>query len=607
MSVLFSTASVILVALGLSIALRRQVEVLLPVTISSILLIGWIGGYLVPVVAFRPALWAAGVTALGYCITNRSQLVTRLSPGLAIFSLLAIAAYALSRGLLLLSWDEFSHWGQVVRFLLGSGRYPSTGDILFDGYPFGTAIWQILIGGNSEQNWIFAQTFLKLGGLAVLFTHIGWNRPHVYLPLAVVIVALLHLFVGLGGIGDILIDAPLAVFAGASLAIYFLSGRDTGSILFAALVAAPLPLFKDIGLVISLFVSGVILMDRLIDRLVFAERWHWPAFIASLLPAFLAYLVNRVRITFLGPTEGFNFSLSPSSILQGVAQDGFGQRFSQTMTTLGEAAGGWSFAYPGYDLKTVLLSAAALLFMATLLQTKRGVAGPITFGVVAMAGFCLYVGLLIILYLFSFSAYEGVRLASFQRYTNTFLLPIFIVGVAFLLRGGQKPVHEAARSGALIILMVFAGLGLLVQIPTVLDPSSNASFAVRASVDDIVREAPSSIAAGASTYVLWNGTNGEHYYMTMYSLTPSPVSRGCFSLGQPRHEGDVWSCDVDQNWFRDQLAAFDYVMLGSVDPEFSERFGDLFAVAPQRGWYSIEKGANGAVLGIAPIAPTPSP
>ncbi len=606
MSALFSVSSVAFLAVALGIALRQRAELTLPVVVAAVILAGWMIGHFTSVVSIRPVLWVFGAMSAAYCILARRQFLQQISPGFFVFIFLSVLFYALSRSMLLLSWDEFSHWGQVARFLSMTGRYPSTGDILFDGYPFGTAIWQIVIGGNSEQNWIFAQNVLKFSGVIALFYSVGWGRPHIYVPLAILLVGLLHFFVGLGGSGDILIDAPLAIFTACALSVYFRSGRDLRSILLMTPITAVLPLFKEMGFVLAFFVSGVIVFDQLAERLVHAVRWRWYTAVASFLPFALAYVSHHTRLGILPPTDGFQFSLSWSMIQSGVQQEGFGSRFVQTMATLKDAVLHWTFAFPSYGLVVILIAAVTLLGISVSLQERRYMYAPVAFGTVALAGFALYEALLVALYLFSFSAYEGVRLASFQRYSNTLLLAIVLIGLSFLLQGRISTIRDVVRASVLLILIFFVGRGMPAQLHFILEPSSNPAFQARQSVATLIGEAPREVVAGASTYVLWNGTNGEQFYMSMYALTPSRVNRSCFSIGAPRDEGDVWSCDVDQHWLGHKLESFDYVMIGRTDSEFAESVGELFAVVPVPGWYSVEKDAQNNVKQVIPIASDPS-
>lgn len=521
-----------------------------------------------------------------------------------IFTASLIFAFVASRSLLLLSWDEFSHWGQVARYLVGAGQYPSTGTILFDGYPFGAAIWQVLIGGNSEQNWIFAQSVLKFGGLLPLFAGISWKRPYIYVPLAAVLFGLLHFFFGLGDIGDILIDAPLAIYAAAALVIYF-KGRDLTSILLASIVIAALPLLKDMALVFALFVSGVILFDQAAERLIERTPWRGKTLVACALPAVSAYIVNKIRVAMLGPIVGFNFSFSWEAVQSTFYGPGFDDRLYLTLQRLVEAFSVWQFAYPNMNL-TFTLSVVALTMLAGVaVQVRNSVQAPISFAILSVCGYLAYLALLIFVYLFTLTSYEGERLSSFQRYSNTFLLLVSIAALSFVVVGKPNWVREGIRTVALCALAFILSGAILERLPLALYPATDRSYEARVSVNKLAAAAPVEVKNGARSYVLWNGTDGEPFYMTMYALTPTPINRTCFSVGELRSKDDVWTCDVDINWFQTVIVQYDYLLIGSLDTQFSSRFSPMFSTEnPSVGWYAVEKDGAGKFVALRPIAPT---
>ena len=295
------------------------------------MLLSWASGYGVPIYIMRPVLWLVGGVSLAFlAIRKRDQIVTIATPGTVMFLIAIGVVGVLGRDLVLLSWDEFAHWGQVAKFLAVEGRYPGLGDVFLGDYPFGTAIWQVLIGGDSESRWILAQSVLKFAALGSLFAAVGWHRPHVYVPLAAYAVAMMYFFLFMGGLADILPDTPLALFTGVALVVYYRGGRDFTAIVLATVISASLPLFKEIGLMFAAAIAVVIAVDQLLVKHL-GGRSSWRMLLAAAMPFVAAFVVHRVRGWMLDPTVRSTFRFDWPTIRQVVQTEGYGERFVQTI------------------------------------------------------------------------------------------------------------------------------------------------------------------------------------------------------------------------------------------------------------------------------------
>ena len=124
---------------------------------------------------------------------------------------------------------------------------------------------------------------------------------------------------------------------------------------------------------------------------------------------------------------------------------------------------------------------------------------------------------------------------------------------------------------------------------------------VRAFVSDSLFPYRSSVPLDARVYVLWNGVSGFPYYVSIYDLTPRTTSfvqvlkmkdrfsdpyRWCNSLGPPRFDGDIWSCNWSIEKFTEEVKSYDYLFVGGVDQVFITHYGSMFAPG------SLESGAQ---------------
>ena len=126
-------------------------------------------------------------------------------------------------------------------------------------------------------------------------------------------------------------------------------------------------------------------------------------------------------------------------------------------------------------------------------------------------------------------------------------------------------------------------------------------------VEKWLAERPAETTKGARTYVLWNGTVGFQYDISMYGLSRRGVNGDCFSIGPRRNESDVWTCEKDLVRFQQELSAFDFLLLGKVDQPFIDTFGSLFAAPPVEGWYRVTRDNPGAAPVLIREPPLPAP
>ena len=98
-----------------------------------------------------------------------------LNYGSAFFLLLSLAFVLILRNSLMVNYDNFSHWGLVVRIMLNNHRLPNVSDSLvrFQSYPLGSSCFLYYISAitGSKAEWVqlWSQALLMSGMLLSLF------------------------------------------------------------------------------------------------------------------------------------------------------------------------------------------------------------------------------------------------------------------------------------------------------------------------------------------------------------------------------------------------------------------------------------------------------
>lgn len=594
-------AAISMLTLGLRLSARfgKPLELTLAPAVSLAILylmaFGSLGLMTSSVIAAAILLLGAGIHTV---LRHPEHLRQLLNPGPVLFCAALAALALINRNAQLLYWDEFSHWGQVTKFLVATGNFPRVGDILFDAYPFGTSVIQAAFG-QTERSWIFAQNFLKCSALVCCFAGLRWRDFPIFLPAFLLLAAAIPFFVELGGWADLLSDAPLGLYAGAVLLIYFRGGSDLQSIVLATIITASLLLLKDIGVLFAIVVSTIILIDKTIAYLLQRERARFGALLVALAPFIATIITHHLwSLSIQSRSVATRVNLSASSIEAGMLRDNFGTKLLTIVSQAGRALYSTPFSSAGYAFPLILSGLTILLAVVLVNRSTKDRVRLLVSYLVLLGGFSAYIVVLLVMYLFAFSDYEGLSLASFPRYVNSYFIfvAIFAIGVATMLPSGTW----RGRSAPSAIALLLAACLLAPQYRRVIVNSVHSPESQSRTLREETRERVGDLAAvppTARVYILWNGTIGEQFFMSMYELTPRKTNRDCFSVGTKRHAGDVWTCDVSAERFLSIFReGYSHLMIGKSDSDFQERFGSLFNETPGVGWYVLDATTEKFVL-----------
>ena len=200
--------------------------------------------------------------SVGYIFLRERSLKNIFSPGLFFFLLgAAYLAYFL-RGLQLEYYDDFSHWGLIVKEMLLTDRLPnfSSKMITFQAYPPGTAVVLYFTGkilGNTESVMLFGQGLFYLSCITPLFALI---RKKQYLSWLLIVPATLYFLTGNLGVVALSVDTLLSLLglAGTAILVYlYREKRIEEAILPLALITSYLNIVKNSGILFVFILVGI--------------------------------------------------------------------------------------------------------------------------------------------------------------------------------------------------------------------------------------------------------------------------------------------------------------------------------------------------------------
>jgi hypothetical protein len=143
-----------------------------------------------------------------------------------VYLILMVILFAyLLNGVSLNHYDNFSHWGLIIKSMLVNNRLPNFQDevIIFTAYPPGTACFVYFMCkflGKSEGMMLFSQSLLILASVYSIFAFTEKERKSGYL---IIVSAIIYFVVGNIYINQLLVDTVLSVLglAGLSIILYY--------------------------------------------------------------------------------------------------------------------------------------------------------------------------------------------------------------------------------------------------------------------------------------------------------------------------------------------------------------------------------------------------
>ena len=535
----------------------------------------------------------------------RDALRRFFTPAFFLYLLLFFYLAVLNNGRMAWEFDALSHWADVVKAMVQTGQLSTSplSHSTFQSYPPGMSLFQYLseelaiLFGGAFADWRLYHAFqvFFLAFLFPFFRELNFRKIYAWLLFAAVLLAPAFLFDSI--FIFIYVDPVLGIVAASGLAMLLLEKQRGGWYLRVnvLLCAAMLVLIKDAGLVYAVTLLALYLISELypdgqaFTRRLKEKKWSVLAALAALLLPWgswkLSILMNNAAVAYpdkVSLPALFRVLLFQDQSYRKEVRDSF-------WTTLLES--GSSASVSGIGLTYIVL--IALVFTAFLFVLKRCrkrfPEREALFRWVfwlKLIEFGLYLLSLLIMYLFKFSAYEALQLASLDRYMAVPLLSVWLLTVFLavaLIRSGKG-------DKSLLSALLFCAVLLLTPPQTLINLSNRESVArsaeIRAPIQQLEERFESvSDGAPARIYFLSQEDSEYAFYMTKYSFRPHEVSSPLgWSLGEPFYEGDVWTRACTPEQLGQTLQeGYDYLVIYRVNEDFAGRFAELFGDPSQIG------------------------
>jgi hypothetical protein len=602
--------------------------------ISSVVTVLYISDFLSLMRLTSLALLAGGVFLFvqlaiqGY--GKRAYLTSRRTALLSVLILGLLFLYDLNSTAAFQNWDEFSHWGTVIKTMYHANSFHFSAQgihLYFQDYPPGTALFSYFFlraTGYSEQVIYFAHSLILIAGCLPIIG-IAINTSPLRGGLAVIACYLLVIALGQGW-STVLIDQILAVLFAGALGSYWLL-RDSSWT--ARLTIIPtlcfLALAKQSGGAFVQLLAALISLDQLylsgLLRGRFSALGSWAIrvlpiwIIPQLVIMSWKWHVNRNGLIKSYESMGLRSSLSQLASCCRTDREvtvisNFFQKIVGTPEPVRTDPQGFVSAVSSQILRAdvpkllwhagwqahgkIILVLVLLLAAGILLHNKETRSRLLLLSCGLFAGCVAYFSSLLIYYLYAFSDYEGRNVASMDRYLHTFELGTALFAFAILLSVPAVTYIRKAFIGALAVVLVLGCRTPAAR--TYLYNGAPRMPSARVELQQFLKPFVANTPPNTSAYLIWQSTNlnelGLQFWIMHHEIRPRNTNSKCFSVGVPNYDGDTTSCNLSEEALANEFNNFHYVVVGNGLSSLRQQYPGLFGFVPETqnaGFFEVVK------------------
>lgn len=540
-----------------------------------------------------------------------------LTIGLFIFIILFILLELSNNGRMLFSWDEFSHWGLVAKnmYYFNDFALGENSTLLFKTYLSGIALYQYFllnVAGNFDESILYLGiNILTLSMLIPIFKKFNnLKNIGIYLILFIIL-SIPTLFFG-AVYSTLYMDALLGLTFAYLLYTYYINYNDVFlPFNYLNLICGFMMLIfiKHTGLIFALIAFLIILIDNLFFRQKFKLKinyiWHnsKKVFLAFLLSLFvkLIWILKLNSYNIVNPEGSFiSKLLNFFPITDGDYRVDVFYNFSQALFF--EKLTNSNYISLTYIVAIFCFFTLSYLLIKKIKTIKEQKAYN-NLLILILIGAIGYAAFILLSYLTIFSEYEAVRLASYTRYLNTYLLGMFVLIIILLIEFYSY--NKASLNNFLVI--TFLIISILINYETLtktilFKPAINQTINFRNSYNEFIRITSDCVGENDILYFVSTNDSGLDYYVTKYDITPKKMNISGFgwSIGEKYDENDIWTLNITpEEWKNDLLSNYDFVYLYDIDEKFISRYGTLFKEKnniDDNQLYKINNNANNKIL-----------
>ncbi len=573
-----------------SIKLNKKIEQTIFLTIASYTTILFIFGLFNNIGIGFYSILIINLVLLIYNLNslrlNRSLKEYILTPGYGFFILAFIFFAYICLGRSVYQGDEFSHWALKVKniYYFNTINITKYTTVFFD-YISGTCMFNYfctkLSGSYKEDLMYFGNNLIIISLLIPATSFFRKKNLMNYLLFFVILFVPTIVF---GKIYDSLfVDGVLGLCFGYGLYSYFLNREDRkfNAINLTAIMAM-LILIKESGLLLAIILYLIVIIyNKIENKTLFKNNKDY---LLSIIPALVITVawktslkLSAAYITFrtFKPTDSLHNLLTLNLLpYQKEAIVEFIRSFA-TKPILNSST---TYLFPMITVIVLLLGVGLLVLKIYKKDKKNEKIVKYLFIVSIISVFVFAIGLLM-LYLVSFTEYEAMRSASFQRYMRTptvGILLLFTVLIIKKLYDNKSDMLKYIIIGAIAVSIFYDHMSFL-NLTFLARREINKNNTLLSSHEYIKRIDSALTKDDKLLFIANNYDKGISYYTSKYILGTKQLILRVWSIGEPQEEGDIWTVNFTKDEFKEYLLNnVTHVYIYKYNESFINLYKDLF-------------------------------
>lgn len=541
------------------------------------------------------ALYVLGVMVLVKNKEWKRFLNNFFTPGFVIFMVMCVVFLMGIRGKVFTDSDEFSHWGDVVKVMVQTGNFgshPDSGSI-FKSYPPGVSIFQYLfecigalITGEEFVEWYcyFGLNILYVAVVLPVFRCLKFKNVMGMVAVVLATLCLPYMYF-LPSFITLYVELLLAfMFAGLLLDMLFNEDKDIFFDIRFLLMLTFMVLTKDSGLLFAIFFGIAYVFIRYRGGISdFKNKGNFVVYASTAASVFVPKLLWSLNNVLNHVNKSFGNKFDFVSFINVLLGKETGYRRKVMGNFIEKMAYGYiEIGDTGIYLNYTVI---ALILLATFsfivyLAVKKCKADKKEARVVEVTAYVLsivYIVGLMITYMYKFSEFEAVELASFYRY----VLIVYLGLSLFLAYGFVIYVAKTDRYKRVFNLFIVALIVFCAPMESVVTFTSGAyvgaSLSLREPLQEYIDIINENVESGSKVWYIFEGGSNETRLAVKYGIRPNYLD-GDVSIRAVINEEDDGSEIYSAAEWMDLLCSrdYDYVATYHVDEQFIEDYGELF-------------------------------
>ncbi|MCI8346521.1 MAG: hypothetical protein HFJ12_01055 [Bacilli bacterium] len=538
-----------------------------------------------------------------------------LSKGFYFFLVIYIGVFLFDLNRDFSMWDEFSHWGEMVKEMLRLDHFYSVSSstlMAHKDYPPIVSLFELFfcnLSGGYQEAYLIRSIHLLSFSLfipAICDCDVKFLKIKTFfkalLMMGIIFLTIL-LFDQHGIINTIYTDYLMAILVSYSLSLILLEKEPLSNfhLLNLSVACSFLVMTKQMGLplyamILFMFIFNVLIKNKFKIKKVFHKQKIFSVTKIVILLFIIPLSLWKgwdMYVNSLHLNAQFKLSDLKLSELGGIIKKTSGEQYQQ------QAAMNYMNAIKNNSMTTSIVSfnylqcailVFLLLYLIYLYRKKYFNKGQIALTALTLAfGFIGYAFVMLIMYVFSFGPVEGPNLASFNRYLPTYVLicMLFIVMLLIYIDSRDDKKSDSLKKYILIfcILILIQKPSFTTKITPQWKSSDESIFEYHA------KKLMKKTKENSKIFLIAQNSTGEFQFFVKYYMNPRIVNRHRFNL--PVANVDNYKEYFEQE-IKNDMISFDYLYLAQIDDEFREKYQFLFSNSKVENeqLYKIKKNGN---------------